>query len=266
MIMRIKNNLMWALGLLVMGSFMLLTACSDDEPDPIAPVLSIDNGTYSGDIGDVVTAVISGELDGEFVSLTVTKFVGTTVDATYGTAGSMDVTTGLPYNFSYTMGVDGLLEPVRFNFSVLDDNGLTAEVNLIITTVATNSGLLVAFNWRYTDLWFGDPLAPGFIQACEEDNIFTFNDDGTMSFDFGSSGDGAGSCAGDGALDWVGWEFDANEEVLSLMRVDILPDLSTTPKDTLIWTIISFDQTAFSATEPSIFGPLRYDYTAVPKN
>jgi hypothetical protein len=266
MIMKMKNNLLWALSLVVMGSLLILTACGDDEPEPVAPVLSIDNGTFTGDIGDQVTAVISGELDGDFVSLAVTKFIGTTVDDTYGTGGTMEVTSGLPYTFNYTLGVDGLLEPIRFNFLVTDANGLTDEVDLIITTNVTRTGLLVSFNWRYTDLWFGDPLEPGFIAACEEDNIFSFESDGTMSFDFGDSGDGAGSCAGDGLIDYVGWTFDDAEEVLSLIRVDILEDGSTVPKDTLIWNIIEFDQTAFSATEESIFGALRYDYTAVAKD
>ncbi len=263
--MRIKSNLMWALSLVVMGSLLLLSACGDDDKDPIAPVLSIDNGTFTGDIGDQVTAVISGELDGEFVSLTITKYIGTAVDDTYGTGGSMEVTSGLPYTFNYTLGVDGLLEPIRFNFEVTDANGLTDDVDLVITTNVTRSGLLVSFDWRYTSLLWNDPVEEG-IRECEEDNVFSFESDGTMSIDYGAlTGSGGGSCDFDDVTDWVSWEFNEDESVLFLRRADIIDGVST-PKDTLEWTIVEFDQTMFSADEVTIFGPFRYVYSAVAKN
>ncbi len=270
--MKMKNNLMWALSLIIMGSLLMLSACGDDEKDPVAPVLSIDTPEFTGDIGDQVTATISGELDGEFVSLTITKYIGADVDATYGTGGSTEVTTGLPYTFNYTLGVDGILQAVRFNFLVTDANGLTDDVNLIITTELTRSGLIVAFNWQYSSLLFdadGDGTAElESIQDCEKDNIFNFESDGTMGIDHGAlTGSGGGSCDFDDAVDYTRWEFDANEEVLSLIRVDINPnDGSTTPKDTLRWTITEMDQTGFSATEESIFGPLVYGYSAVAKD
>lgn len=257
--MNMKRNLLGALSILTVTSF-ILSSCGDD--DPVAPMITISAETFTGDIGDEVSVVIDGTLDGDFVNIVITKFIGTTEDA----SGNETVTSGLPYTFTHTIGTEGILEPVRFNFVVNDDNELSASVDLIITTEASRTQLLSAFDWRYTDLWFGDPLEPGFIAECEEDNVFTFNEDGTMSLDFGSSGDGAGSCAGDGLLDWVEWEFDAAEEVLSLTRVDVLDDGTTVPKDVLVWTIIEMDQTGFSATEESIFGALRYDYTAVAKN
>ena len=257
--MNTRRNLIKALSI-IFSSTILLFSCGDD-PEPMAPIISISETTFTGDIGDEVSVTIDGTLDGDFVNMAISKFVGTTPDAT----GNSTVTTGLPHTFTHTLGTEGILEPVRFNFLVTDDNDLTASVDLIITTDASRTQLLVSFDWQYTDLWFGDPLAPGFIAECEKDNVFSFEADGTMSLDFGSSGDGAGSCAGDGLLDWVSWEFDANEEVLSLSRVDVLADGSTVPKDVLVWTIIEFDQTAFLAEEESIFGPLRYDYAAVAK-
>ena len=255
-----------------MGALLMISSCGEDDPEPLAPVVSIDNSSFTGDIGDQVTAVISGELDGAFASMTITKFIGTTVDATYGTGGTMTVTSGLPYTFNYTLAADGLLEPVRFNFLVEDANGLTDEVDLVITTNVTRTGLLVSFNWRYSSLLFdadgdGTPELES-IAECEEDNVFSYELDGSMSIDYGAlTGSGGGSCDFDDVTDWVGWDFDSNEEVLSMYRVAVNPDDgSTTPQDTVRWTVTEMDQTGFTAVEESIFGPLVYGYDAVAKN
>ncbi|MEB3323685.1 MAG: hypothetical protein VKI81_12755, partial [Synechococcaceae cyanobacterium] len=187
--MRTKNLLLTALSLFVIAALIFIASCNEDEEPAVAPSLSISPATFTGAPGETVNATVSGDLDGNFVSMTITKYNGTTVDTDWETNGSMEVTSGLPYNFSFTLGPEGLDgTAVRFGFQVTDDNQLTGTTNLIITTEATRTQLLTFFDWQYHSLLYQDTpdtWAEG-IAECEKDNILTFNPDGTMEYDFGA--------------------------------------------------------------------------------
>jgi hypothetical protein len=180
----------------------------------------------------------------------------------------MEVSSGLPYTFTFTLGPEGLDgTAVRFGFIVTDDNQLTGETNLIITTEATRTQLLTFFNWQYHSLlWEGAES----IAECEKDNILTFNSDGTMEYDYGAlvgpdnCGECGGSCPFDGVLDWVGWSFNEDESVLSAYRVDAATE---TPYDTVVWVITEFDHTYWRGTqEIPIWGLFDYGHAAVAKD
>ncbi|MEQ9423506.1 MAG: hypothetical protein RJQ09_03740 [Cyclobacteriaceae bacterium] len=255
-----KRTLLWALNIMAASSLLFFTSCGDD-PDPIAPIISIDNGTFSGDIGDEVTANISGMLDGEFVSLTVSKFIGTTLDASYGTGGSMQVTTGLPYTFNYTLGLDGLTEPIRFNFEVIDDNDLTGSADLIITTNASREQLLVSFDWRWASQEFEGAAT---LQDCEADNVWSFEADGSVSLDFGAlTGSGGGSCDSDGLLTYDGWAMNSASDTLRIFRGNAF---SGAAQDTTVFAIKTFDQSGWTADETNLFGVFGWGFEAQAKN
>lgn len=272
--MKTKKNLMAALSMLVIASLIFISSCKEDDPiPPVAPVISIDPATFTGAPGETVNATVTGELDGAFVGMTITKYNGTDIDTDYGTDGSMEVSTPLPYSFSFTLGPEGLDgTAVRFAFVVTDANELTDETNLIITTEATNTQLLTFFNWQFNSLlWQDTPdtWAEG-IEDCERDNILTFNADGTMSYDYGAlvgpdnCGDGGcgGSCSGDGQLDWVGWDFNDDEDLLRAFRS--LPD--GTPQDTVFWEITEFSPSYWRGTvDLGVWGLFDYGHAAVAK-
>jgi hypothetical protein len=276
MYMRINKLLMPALSLLAISSMIFLGSCGDDEPDPVAPAITIDPATFTGAPGETVTATVSGELDGALTEMVITKYNGTTIDTEYGTDGSMIVTSNLPYTFTFTLGAEGLDgTPVRFGFVLTDANGLTGETNLIITTEATNTQLLTFFDWQYHSLLYqsDDTWVEG-IADCEKDNILSFNTDGTMSYDYGAlngldgdvnCGDGgcAGSCSGDASLVWATWSFNAAEDTLIAVR-----NLPTGEfADEVIWAITEFSPSYWRGTvDLGLWGLFDYGHAAVAKN
>ena len=273
--MRTKKILIPVLSLFVIAALVFIASCGDDDEPAVAPAISIDPDTFTGAPGETVTATVTGELDGNFVGMTITKYNGTTIDTDYGTDGSMEVSTGLPYTFTFTLGPEGLDgTAVRFGFVVTDDNELTGETNLIITTEATRTQLLTFFDWQYNSLLYQDTpdtWAEG-IAECEKDNILTFNPDGTMEYDFGAlvgpdnCGDGgcAGSCSGDGQLIWAGWAFNDDETELSAFRVWAEDE---TPWDTVLWVITEFDHTYWRGTQDlGAWGLFDYGHAAVAKD
>jgi len=273
--MRTKKILIPVLSLFVIAALIFIASCGDDEEPAVAPSISIDPETFTGAPGETVTAIVSGDLDGNFVGMTITKYNGTTIDTDYGTDGSMEVSTGLPYTFTYTLGPEGLDgTAVRFGFVVEDDNQLMGQTNLIITTEATRTQLLTFFDWQYNSLlWQDTPdtWAEG-IAECEKDNILSFNTDGTMDYDYGAlvgpdnCGDGGceGSCSGDGQLTWAGWAFNDDETELSAFRIDTETEV---PWDTVLWVITEFDQSYWRGTvDLGAWGLFDYGHAAVAKD
>ena len=258
--MKENLRLLFALSMMVILS-CVLSSCGDDDPAPVAPDITISAETFTGDIGDEVSVTVNGTLDGEFAVLRISKFIGTDPDASYGTNGVMEVTTGLPYTFDYTLGVDGLTEPIRFNFEVEDSNGLKGDANLIITTNATRESLLVSFNWRWASQEFeGDQT----LRDCEADNVWSFEADGSVSLDYGAlTGSGGGSCDFDGTLDHTSWEMNAAMDTLEIFRADAV---TGAPQDSRIYAIKTFDQTGWTADEPTIFGVFSWRFAAEAKN
>ena len=262
--MKTNNYLSFLMACLFIMTGLMTTSCGDDDSTPpAAPDITISEDALTAELGETVNVTVSGDVAGGFSVMRITKYLGTNIDVSYGTNGTSEIGTGLPFNFSYTIGTGDLDEPVRFEFVVEDDNGETGTVNLIITIEATRAQLLVSFDWRYKSLLFDDGTGT-FIEGiveCEEDNIFSFEADGTMSVDYGAlTGSGGGSCDGDGIVVPVEWEMDAAMETLYWYR-----DNDGIRWDTVTYVITAFDKTEWKGDEASIFGPLKYTYAAVPK-
>jgi hypothetical protein len=259
-----KNALLKVLVFIILAitSFTIVSCNNDDEdPAPVAPVLSIDKTTYTGDIDDQVTVNVTGTLDGNFNVLRIRKFIGTDQDMTFGTNGVMEVTSGLPYTFTYTLGIDGLTEPIRINFEVEDSNGLTDDKNLVIVTEASREQLLTSFDWRWASQEFEGEQT---LQDCEADNVWSFEDNGDVSLDYGAlTGSGGGSCDFDGSLIHTGWRMNAPMDSLYIYRAN---SVTQAPQDTLKWAITEFDQNNFGADETNIFGVFTWNFEAQAKD
>ena len=258
-----KNTLLkvFICSTLAIYTVTLVSCGEDDPPVPVAPELTISPTTYTGDIGDQVAVTVNGELDGEFEVLRVTKFVGTEQDMDFGTNGVVEVTSGLPHTFNYTLETDGLTEPIRLNFEVEDSNGLTDSEDLIIQTDASREQLLTSFNWR----WAGQEIeGESTIRECETDNVWSFDSNGDVSLDYGAmTGTGGGSCDFDGTHIYPGWRMNDAMDSLWIYRADAETE---EPKDTLAWAITSFDQNNFTADESSLFGVINWTFEAQAKD
>ena len=258
--MKENLRLLFALSMMVILS-CVLSSCGDDDPAPVAPDVTISEETFTGDIGDEVSVTVNGTLDGEFAVLRISKFIGTDLDASYGTNGVMEVTTGLPYTFNYTLGIDGLTEPIRFNFEVKDSNELSGDANLVITTNATRESLLVSFDWRWASQEFEGSQT---LLDCEADNVWSFEADNSVTLDYGAlTGSGGGSCDFDGTLDHTGWRMNTAMDTLEIFRANAF---TGAPQDTTVYAIKTFDQTGWTADETNLFGVFTWGFTAVAKD
>jgi len=259
--MKTNNYLSFLMACLFIMTGLMTTSCGDDDTSaPAGPDITISEDAFTGDIGETVTVTIDGDVPGGFSVMRITKSLGATIDVTYGTNGTAEVGTGLPYTFNYTIMPSDFGSPVRFQFVVEDDNAETDEVNLIITIDATRAQLLTSFNWRYSSLIFDEVES---ILPCEEDNVFSFEADGTMSVDYGAiTGTGGGSCDFDGVTVPVEWEMNTAMDTLYWYRDNTI---TATRQDTVTYAIQSFDNTAWNADETNLFGVFNYTYSAVPK-
>ena len=258
-----KNALLKVLvfSTLAVNSFSLVSCKDDDPPAPVAPVISIDPTSYTGDIDDQVTVNVTGDLDGDFKVLRISKFIGTDPDPSFGTNGVMEVTSGVPYTFNYTLGVDGLTEPIRINFEVEDVNGLTDDADLVIVTEASNEQLLTSFDWVWASQEFEGEQT---LRECEADNVWSFEDNGDVSLDYGAlTGSGGGSCDFDGSLIHTGWRMNEPMDSIYIYRANAE---TQAPNDTLKWAISEFDQNHFVADETNIFGVFTWTFEAQAKD
>lgn len=274
--------------LLVSGltSIALLNSCSDDEPAPAEPTISISatgavDGIVTGDIGSEISVSITIDAEAGFESLTITEYQGTTE------IGSETFTTEQT-TYSHTITDADFQNPFRVEFEVADAKGNTVSENLIIQVEATNANKLLAYSWLFSkQVWSDDEEVGGdgadAIKDCETDNVQTFYADGSVKYNFGpktgldggdceGSPNGCeGSCPGDGSAIYTGWDYDTEAEIISVYRADATTEA---PLDTVAYHLISFGDTEFTGRVyydlSALFGfefilPLDETWTAVAK-
>lgn len=218
-----KKNSIFKWGtLFTLAIAMLFAACSKD--DPAAPMVTLTETDYNGQTGDIATTTATVSAEAEVTSFRVSKFIGTDIDANYGTNGTMEVS-GNSFTLEYELGEEGLEEPIRFNFTAEDENGNTGSADFIVTTEVSLRFLLLNYNWRWHSkvgkILEADPEEEQII-PCEEDNVYTFNEDGTMSIDYGElTGSGGGTCDFDGLRVEERWELDEDSNTLTLFVVNV---------------------------------------------
>lgn len=248
-------------------SLALISSCGgEDEPTPDPPTITVTatglvDGAVTGDIGTDVTMTIAVVADGGFESLTITEFQGTTElnSETFTT----EVTT-----YTHTITDADFLNPFRVRFVVKDQEGQEATANVIVSVEATNLNKLLAYSWLFTSqIWSSDEEVGGDdsenIRHCETDNVYTFNADGTLTYNFGASSglngcEGSpngceGSCAGDGSANYVSWTFDEETNVLTVTRHNAETDEFL---DELVWEILDFGDDYY-------VGRIDYDLSAL---
>ncbi|MBK8566782.1 MAG: hypothetical protein IPN76_26475 [Saprospiraceae bacterium] len=174
--MKFKSfSLMLIAGLLATSAITFSSCKKDDDPKP-APTVTLSSTTFSGKIGETasVTAVVVAA-EG-LKELRITKYLGTTVDATFGTNGT-EIVTDLTHTHDYVL-TEGLTTPVRFNFTAEDNEGQTGTADFIITTEPSVSYLLTTYDWlwksKFGQGFASEPGASEQILDCEKDNYYLF--------------------------------------------------------------------------------------------
>ncbi len=197
------------------------SACKKEDPD--GPVVTLSSTEFQGKTGETASTSVTVVAEGGLRSLRVTKYIGTTVDNSYGTNGTFEVT-GASFTLVYQLNEEGVSEPIRFNFTAEDENGKTGSADFIVTTELSFRFLLLNYNWRWNSklgkLLDSDPESEQ-ICDCEKDNVFSFNANGTMSIDYGAlTGSGGCTCEFDGLRVEERWELNADETELTIFAVN----------------------------------------------
>ncbi len=231
-----------------------ITSCSEEEvipPDAPTIAVSVDgmvDGQLTATLGDDVVISISAVTDGGFASLTITEYQGTT-------ELNSEVSTTPVASYTHTVTPEDASEPFRVNFMITDNEGLTASTDIIISGVLTDIYKLQNFNWQYTSqmgILEGETES---IKDCEKDNVYTFNEDGTASLDFGTDTKVA-PCELDGLILATGYTYDEETKVLTILQDEFQPDWSFAPGDSKVYTNVTFDGLTFT-------GRTQYDLSAL---
>lgn len=253
------------IALLAFAAIGIMTTSSSCTKEYAAPVVTLSSDSFTGKIGEVASTTVDATIEAEYKELKITKYIGTDVDASYGTDGTMTVTASLPYTLDYTLAEEGAETPIRFQFQVYDKEDQVGEANFVVTTELTYDYVLTAFNWRWDTkvgkVFEADPVTD-LIEDCEKDNVFIFNADGSMSIDYGAlTGEGGGTCDFDGLNPYVFWELNADNTVLTLTKDNAFDPGNYTYE---VYNIVSFSLTDFEATSTvdlTAFGGVEYDWT-----
>lgn len=244
-------------------SVLTVQSCKKDDDTKAAPTVALTTSAYSGKIGETATVGVAVVAPEGLKSLVITKYLGTTVDATYGTNGSKTVTTST-YEENYVLNEEGLDTPVRFKFEATDNKDQVSSADFIVTTEPSVAYLLVKYDWQWKSkvgkVYDTDPESEQIVD-CEKDNVYTFNADGTYSLDYGAiTGMGGGTCDFDGFRAPTTWSLNADESELTIMAVNVFD-----PNDvqTEVYTITSADATSIKSTQTvdlTAFGGIIYDW------
>ncbi len=253
------------LGLMVTGflttTIVTMNSCKKDDETFAAPTVSLTKTTFTGKIGETASTTATVVAPGGLRSLKITKYKGTDVDVTFGTAGT-ETFTDLTHTHTYVLTAEGLTTPIRFKFEAEDNKGQKSSNDFIITTQPSVAYLLTTYNWLWKSKLgkcaASDPETEQ-IQDCEKDNYYVFNANGTFKLEYGANTGGTG-CDFDGFRTGDTWTLNAAETELTLKSPSVFD-----PNDVLVevYKISLANNTMIKSKQTidlSAFGCIVYDW------
>ncbi len=253
-------------GLLATAAFTI-SSCKDKEETFPTPTVTLSATSFSGKIGQTASVTATVVAPAGLKSLKVTKYKGTTVDATFGTSGT-ETFTDLVHTHDYVLSAEGLSTPIRFKFEAEDNKGQTKSADFIITTEPSVAYLLTTFDWLWKSklgkvFSLTEPESEQILD-CEKDNFYSFNVNGSFALNFGAiTGSGGGTCDFDGFRAPTTWTFSADEKVLTIKAVNVFDptDIQTEVYNIKIANLTKIEST--QTVDLSAFGGVVYDWTFV---
>ena len=205
-------------------------------------------------------------------SFTITKTVNLAVDPGYGNNGVLTVDPGSissEYLFRYTPPETDVDQLVGFTFRAEGTNGTTITSDLELAVTLSPRDNLPRKKWLWkAKIWVDGDNAPD-MKECEKDNFYLFNNDGTMSLNFGANTGSAG-CDFDGFNVYDTWSLSADEKEFTMIYHSIFtpdnPQTETYRVKTLttekLELEIDYDLTVFGLGPEETY---LFEFTALPK-
>jgi hypothetical protein len=247
---------------LLITSAIAFNACKKDEEQP-APTVALSATTFTGKIGSTATVTVTVTAPAGLKGLTITKYKGTDIDASFGTGGSQTVTTST-YTQTYVLSAEGLTTPIRFKFAAEDVKGKTGTNDFIITTQPSVSYLLTTYNWLWKSKLgkcaASDPETEQIVD-CEKDNFYVFSTDGTFKVNYGPVTGGSGSCQFDGFRIGDTWTLNADETELTMKSPSAFDPDDIQVEVFKITTATNATIKSKQTVDLTVFGCIIYDWT-----
>ncbi|TRX59603.1 hypothetical protein FNH22_10685 [Fulvivirga sp. M361] len=211
-----------------------LTSCGDDDETFLDPTLSLSETAVTAAPGEDITITATVTTDAAFKSLVVTKLWD---GASQGTE-NFDKPTGNELQYTYTIIDDDADHVLSLNFTVTDDLGRTASVDVVITVELTPLQILLKYDWRLNDEIRARTNASD-INDLYNDDVYRFNENGTYQKSIGAKADNFRDLITNYCF------YDLNETTMRLLMSTSENFLGTDAVDTL--DIIVLDDTKLHA-------------------
>lgn len=205
---------------------IIAVSCEDSyTPDASDPALPLSADTYikAPGRGQYKLAALTGQevnvkanVEG-INSLTITKTINLETDASYGSGGVLQTnTSGNEYLFTYVPTEADLDQLVGFTFRGHKSDGteIVSDLTLVITLSPRDN--LPKRKWAFKSKIYVDNDNAEDIKECEKDNYIYFNEDGTVTNDYGTD-TGAGDCGFDGFNVYDSWELSEDEKTFTMV-------------------------------------------------
>lgn len=271
--------------LIIFSMAALLTSCEDDyesdADDQAIPLAYTGQQIKAPGRGQYKLRALSGEaleVSANMASVkplksfTITKTVNLAVDQSYGNAGTLTVDVGAindQYIFQYEPSEDDVDQLVGFTFQAEGSDGsqVASDLQLVVTLSPRDNLPRKKWLWK-SKIWIDkDNLQD--IKECEKDNYYLFNNDGTMSINFGAN-TGTPGCDFDGFNVYDTWSLSEDEKTFTMVYHSIFsPDVPQTEiyrvktlTTEMLELEIDFDLTWLGEGPEETF---LYEFTALPK-
>lgn len=206
---------------------VIAISCEDsyesDAGSPGLPLTAATNikspgrGQYSMNALTGQEVEITATLPAGTKSLTITKTVNLENDATYGTGGVLTVTpSGSEYQFVYVPVEADLDQLIGFTFRAESGDGSIQSSDLTLNVTLSPRDNLPKRKWLFKSKIYVDAGNAEDIRECEKDNYIYFNEDGTVTNDYGAN-TGTGDCGFDGFNVYDSWELSEDEKTFTMV-------------------------------------------------
>ena len=186
----------------------LATACSSDDSSSAAPTISLSQTSIDVKAEETISVTVTYTAEASVSSVTATKFWDGTAEGSPSTLASSSTQGSI--TFEYQVSQDDADHIVKFNFTILDDDGRTSQVELVINVELTKRQLLLKYNWALNEEVRG-LTGENDIDDAYTDDIYRFNEDGTFDKSIGAKVD-------DFSDIWYNYcKWDLNEETGRLL-------------------------------------------------
>lgn len=188
-----------------------LTGCDKDDIDPNIPRLDLSTDFIVNKSTKDIEVTLDMVVPDGVKSLAITKGVNLQADTDYGTEMVDPADLGdnkYRYVFHYTLQQAEIDKLVGFNFKLTDNSGRVTEKDLTVHTEASGAEIIYSRKWKLISTLRITATPPQEeLNACEPDNIYTFNGDSSMSVNFGAPG-----CGLEGLNVYDKWQLSEDEK------------------------------------------------------